>query len=75
MTVRHPAKGKVPRWRCDPTPSGFVLEVEERWSEDGKDWYCRELFRVDVKGSSTTELSGYWTGDWTPNEKKSIDER
>ena len=34
----HPAKGRVPRWRCDPTPSGFVLEVEERWNEDGKEW-------------------------------------
>ena len=27
----NPAKGKVPRWRCDPTRSGFVL----RWKNDG----------------------------------------
>ena len=60
----HPAKGRVPRWRCDPTPSGFVLEVEERWNEDGKEWYCRELFRAEIEGSSITELSVYCTGDW-----------
>ena len=33
----HPGPGFVPRWRCDPTPSGFVLELEERWSQNGKD--------------------------------------
>jgi len=55
----HPAVGKVPRWRCDPTPSGFVLEVEERWNQDGTDWYCRELFRADVRGESISELSAY----------------
>lgn len=60
----HPGKGRVPRWRCDPTPSGFVLEVEERWSQDGKDWYCRELFRADVCGESVSDLSVYCTGDW-----------
>lgn len=60
----HPTEGKVPRWRCDPTPAGFVLEVEERWHQDGKDWYCRELFRADVRGMSISELSVYCTGDW-----------
>jgi hypothetical protein len=60
----HPGPGKVPRWRCDPTPTGFVLEVEERWTQDGKDWYCRELFRADVRGDSISSLSVYCTGDW-----------
>jgi hypothetical protein len=60
----HPGPGSVPRWRCDPTPTGFVLEVEERWKQDGKDWYCRELFRADVRGNSIAELSVYCTGDW-----------
>ena len=27
----HPGQGTVPRWRFDPTPTGFVLEVEEAW--------------------------------------------
>ncbi len=60
----HPGPGKVPRWRCDPTPTGLVLEVEERWSQDGKDWYCRELFRADVRGEAICALSVYCTGDW-----------
>ena len=60
----HPTDGKVPRWRCDPTPTGFVLEVEERWPQDGKEWYCRELFRADARGGSITDLSVYCTGDW-----------
>jgi hypothetical protein len=60
----HPGPGTVPRWRCDPTPSGLVLEVEERWSQDGKDWYCREMFRADVRGDSICSLSVYCTGDW-----------
>ena len=35
----HPGPGRVPRWRCDATATGFVLEFEERWEQDGKDWY------------------------------------
>ena len=27
----HPGQGTVLRWRFDPTPTGFVLEVEEAW--------------------------------------------
>jgi hypothetical protein len=60
----HPGEGTVPRWRCDPTPSGFVLEVEERWSQNGKNWYCREFIRADVRGNAISELSVYCTGDW-----------
>jgi hypothetical protein len=60
----HPGPGRVPRWRCDTTASGFVLEVEERWTQDGKDWYCREMFRADLHGESIAVLSVYCTGDW-----------
>jgi hypothetical protein len=28
----HPGPGTVPRWRCDRTPSGFVLEFVEKWN-------------------------------------------
>src|SRR5215471_18455958 len=45
----HATPGKVPWSRCDPTPTGFVLEVEEEWQEGGEDWYCREMFRADVR--------------------------
>lgn len=60
----HPGPGTVPRHRLDPTPTGFVLEVEERWQADGEDWYCRELFRADVHDGRIAELSIYCTGDW-----------
>ena len=53
-----------PRWRCDPTPSGFVLEVEEEWQDKDDRWYCRELFRADVRGHAIAQLSVYCTGDW-----------
>lgn len=61
----HPSPGEVSAWRCDPTPKGFVLEIEERWVDDGKPWYCRELLRADVIGSQISALSVYCTGDWS----------
>jgi len=54
----------VPRSRFDATATGFVLEVEEEWEQDGDSWYCRELFRADVSDGSISELSVYCTGDW-----------
>ncbi|MFD9061989.1 hypothetical protein ACFVZ3_10755 [Kitasatospora purpeofusca] len=60
----HPAPGRVPRSRFDATTTGFVLEVEEQWEQDGQPWYCRELFRADVRDGSIRELSVYCTGDW-----------
>jgi hypothetical protein len=61
----HPQPGSVPRWRFDPTPTGFVLEIEETWDDDaGEHWYCRELFRADVDPDGITELAVYCTGDW-----------
>ena len=32
----RPGRGTVPRWRFDPTPTGFVLEVEEAWDSGGE---------------------------------------
>lgn len=61
----HPGPGTVSSWRCDSTARGFVLEVEERWAADGRQWYCRELIRADVDGERITALSVYCTGDWT----------
>jgi hypothetical protein len=62
----HPAPGSVVRSRFDPTPTGFVLEVEEAWDDGGEQWYCRELFRADVGPAGITELAVYCTGDWSP---------
>jgi hypothetical protein len=60
----HPATGTVPRSRLDVTQTGFVLEVEEQWSADGEDWYCRELIRADVTDGAISAISVYCTGDW-----------
>lgn len=60
----HPAPGRVPRSRFDLTATGFVLEVEEEWDQDGESWYCRELFRADVAEGAVSQLSVYCTGDW-----------
>jgi len=60
----HPGPGRVPRSRFDATATGFVLEVEERWDAGGESWYCRELFRADVRDGSISELAVYCTGDW-----------
>lgn len=60
----HPALGTVPRYRFDPTPTGFVLEWEESWRDAGQDWYCREMCRADVGPEGISTLSVYCTGDW-----------
>lgn len=60
----HPCAGRVPRSRFDLTTTGFVLEVEEEWEQDGESWYCRELLRADVADDAIAELAVYCTGDW-----------
>ena len=60
----HPGPGRVPRSRFDATATGFVLELEEEWDQDGESWYCRELFRADVADGAIRDLSVYCTGDW-----------
>ncbi len=60
----HPSPGRLPRSRFDATTTGFVLEVEEEWDQDGEAWYCRELFRADVADGSISQVSVYCTGDW-----------
>lgn len=62
----HPRPGRVPRSRFDATTTGFVLEVEEQWEQDGESWYCRELFRADVSDDAISQISVYCTGDWDP---------
>jgi hypothetical protein len=60
----HPGRSAVSRWRFDPTPTGFVLEVEEAWDWDAEHWTAREMFRADIGDDGITEMSVYCTGDW-----------
>ncbi len=65
----HPGPGTVPRWRCDATESGFVLEFEEVWTQDGENWYSRELARADATAGTISGLSVYCTGDWGSEDR------
>lgn len=61
----HPAHGRVARSRLDATRTGFLLEVEEEWDDQGQSWYCRELMRCDVDlDGAVSAISVYCTGDW-----------
>ena len=60
----HPGPSSVTRSRVDPTPTGFVLEFEERWEDPAGQWYARELLRADVGDDGIAELAVYCTGDW-----------
>jgi len=66
----HPAPGTVQVHRVDPTDRGFVIEFTERWDDQGQHWYAREMIRVDVDGSTITELSVYCTGDWDDQRQR-----
>ena len=60
----HPFAGKVHVSRVDPTDRGFVIEFDERWEDQGQQWYARELIRADVAGATIVDMSVYCTGDW-----------
>jgi hypothetical protein len=61
----HPWPGRVRVERLEPTPRGWVMQLEERWiDEHGRSWYCREMFRADVTNGAITDFAVYCTGDW-----------
>ena len=64
-TNGHPWPGQVRVERLDPTPRGWVMQIEERWTDDtGAPWYCREMFRADVTDGLITDFAIYCCGDW-----------
>ncbi|MFL6022572.1 MAG: hypothetical protein ACJ72O_04465 [Marmoricola sp.] len=66
----HPYPGTVHVSRVDPTDRGFVIEFEERWEDQGQQWYSREIIRADVVGATIVELSVYCTGDWDEQRRR-----
>ena len=60
----HPGPSNVVKWHCEPTPNGFVIEFEERWSHNGQNWYCREIAVAQLKDDAISSLNVYCTGDW-----------
>ena len=65
----HPGPGRVPRWRFDPTPTGFVLEFDEDWEWEDDRWTAREMARADVGDDGISQLSVYCTGDWSTAQR------
>jgi hypothetical protein len=61
----HPRPGQVRIERLDPTPRGWTMQIEERWTdESGAPWYCREMFRADLTDGLISDLAIYCCGDW-----------
>lgn len=60
----HSDPGSVHVERVEPTSRGFTIEFEERWQNDGQRWYCREMMRCDVVGTTIVDVAVYCTGDW-----------
>lgn len=65
----HPSAGRVPRWRFDPIPTGFVLEVDEEWEQGGDLWSAHEMARCDVGDDGISQISVYCTGDWSSKRR------
>ncbi|MCW2856839.1 MAG: hypothetical protein JWR52_2454 [Marmoricola sp.] len=73
MSIRrqgHPCPGTVHVERVEPTDRGFTIEFEEHWDDAGQRWYCREMIRADVVGSTIVEFAVYCTGDWDEDQQK-----
>lgn len=66
----HPWPGQVRLERSDRTETGFVVALEERWEAGGRQWYCREFFRVDVLDGRIVALEVWCTGDWDPQVQR-----
>jgi hypothetical protein len=64
-TSGHPGRSTVRVERLEPTPRGWVMQIEERWTDEhGEPWYCREMFRADVSDGRIGDIAVYCCGDW-----------
>jgi hypothetical protein len=64
-TEGHPRPSQVRVERLCQTDSGFTIEFEERWTDEGgQHWYCREMIRADVMNDTIVEMAVSCTGDW-----------
>lgn len=68
-TGGHPCQGQVRVERIEPTAHGFTIEFEERWEDQGRHWYSREIIRADLVGATIVELAAYCTGDWDEEQQ------
>lgn len=61
---QHPYPGTVRVERLESTEHGLLLQFEERWTDGGRHWYCRELLYATITEGAISELVVYCTGDW-----------
>lgn len=66
MRGELPDGSRVPTWRSDPTASGVIVELEQRYDVDGEEISSRNLHRLEVRDGKVTEWTMYCTGEWSP---------
>jgi hypothetical protein len=61
----HPQPGRVRLERVTPTETGYLVKLEERWEDAGRQRYCREGFVLDLdENGAVCDITLYCTGDW-----------
>ncbi|GAB3866468.1 hypothetical protein GCM10028801_38740 [Nocardioides maradonensis] len=61
----HPPAGRTRIEKVLAADNGYALKFEERWSDGGQAWYCREAAIVDLdEQGRIAEFHYYCTGDW-----------
>jgi hypothetical protein len=67
----HPQPGRVRLERVTPTETGYLIKLEERWEDDGQQWYCREGFVLDLdENGAVCDFTLYCTGDWDEDRQQ-----
>ena len=67
----HPQPGRVRLERITPTETGYLVKLEERWEDDGQQWYCREGFVLDLdENGAVCDFTLYCTGDWDEDRQR-----
>ena len=60
----HPFPGRVRVEKVDRTEHGFAIAFEERWHDEGQNWYCREQMTAEIRDGQISDIRFYCTGDW-----------
>jgi hypothetical protein len=61
LTGEQPDGCSTASWRADPTASGVLVEVEQRYGDD----VSRNLHRLELRDGRITEWTMYCTGVWS----------
>lgn len=65
-----PNGSRVSSWRSDPTASGVLVEIEQRYDVDGQEISSRNLHRLEVRDGRITEWTMYCTGEWSAGTRE-----